>query len=82
MTEEEKAEEYATKECCTTCNISHSCKEKCSFWSLAKKGFLAGLNKALDIKDDSDKRLEPILYKLKDLGVIESWYKNDTYHAC
>ena len=80
---EEMAEEYATKECCTTCkNINHFCKEKCECWSFARKGFLAGLSKALDIKDASDKRLEPILYKLKDLGVIASWYKNDTYHAC
>lgn len=29
----------------------------------------------------SDKRLEPILEKLKDLGVIKSWYYNGTYHA-
>ena len=30
---------------------------------------------------NSDKRLEPILKKLKDLGVIKSWYYNGTYHA-
>jgi hypothetical protein len=34
------------------------------------------------IKSSSDKRLEPILQKLKDLGVIKSWYYNGTYHAC
>ena len=35
-----------------------------------------------NITDSSDKRLEPILQKLKDLGVIKSWYYNGTYHAC
>lgn len=44
--------------------------------------FLAGFEAALDIKDASDKKLEPILYKLKDLGIIKSWYYNGTYHAC
>lgn len=47
-----------------------------------KQAYLAGFDKALNIEDASDKRLEPILYKLKDLGVISSWYKNGTYHAC
>ncbi len=32
-------------------------------------------------KSNSDERLEPILKKLKDLGVIKSWYYNGTYHA-
>lgn len=46
MTDEELAEEYATKECCTTCkNINHFCKEKCECWVFAKKGFLAGRSK-------------------------------------
>ena len=31
---------------------------------------------------NSDKRLEPILEKLKDLGVVRSWYYNGSYHAC
>ena len=44
--------------------------------------FLDGLKAAIDIKDISDKKLEPILYKLKDLGIIKSWYYNGTYHAC
>lgn len=34
-----------------------------------------------EITDSSDKRLEPILQKLIDLGVIKSWYYNGTYHA-
>lgn len=33
------------------------------------------------ILSDEDKRLEPILQKLKDLRVIKSWYYNGTYHA-
>lgn len=34
------------------------------------------------INSNSDKTLEPILQKLKDLGVIKSWCYNGTYHAC
>lgn len=34
------------------------------------------------INSSSDKTLEPILQKLKGLGVIKSWYYNGTYHAC
>ena len=45
-------------------------------------GFLAALEAALNIKDASDKKIEPILYKLKDLGIIKSWYYNGTYHTC
>lgn len=40
-----------------------------------RKGLLSS------IKDNNDKRLEPILYMLKDLGVIASWYYNGSYHA-
>lgn len=36
---EKEAEEYATRECCRTCNnINHFCKEKCECWTFAKKG--------------------------------------------
>ena len=28
-----------------------------------------------------DRRIEPLLKNLKDIGVIKSWYYNDTYHA-
>ena len=72
MTDEEMAEGYAFEKW-----PDYPEKQE-----IAEQAFLAGLNEALNIKDASDKRLEPILYKLKDLGVIESWYKNDTYHAC
>ena len=34
------------------------------------------------INSNSDKTLKPILQKLKDLGVIKSWYYNGTYRAC
>lgn len=40
-----------------------------------RKGLLSA------IKDNNDKRLEPILRMLKDLGVISSWYYNGSYHA-
>ena len=44
---EKEAEEYATRECCTTCNnINHFCKEKCECWTFAKKGVEFGYNKA------------------------------------
>ena len=42
---EKEAEEYATRECCTTCNnINHFCKEKCECWTFAKKGAEFGYN--------------------------------------
>ena len=40
-----------------------------------RKGLLSS------IKGNNDKRLEPILRMLKDLGVISSWYYNGSYHA-
>ena len=44
---DKEAEEYATRECCTTCrNINHFCKEKCECWTFAKKGAEFGYNKA------------------------------------
>lgn len=45
MTEKEMAEEYATKECCTTCKALN-CREKCECWTFAKKGAEFGYNKA------------------------------------
>ena len=44
---EKEAEEYATRECCMTCNnVNHFCKEKCECWTFAKKGVEFGYNKA------------------------------------
>ena len=44
---EKEAEEYATRECCMTCNnINHFCKEKCECWTFAKKGAEFGYSKA------------------------------------
>ena len=52
MTDEEKAEEYAMRECCMTCNnINHFCKEKCECWIFAKKGAEFGYNKANEWHD-------------------------------
>ena len=53
---EKEAEEYATRECCMTCNnINHFCKEKCECWTFAKKGAEFGYNKANEwhyVKDE------------------------------
>ena len=53
---DKEAEEYATRECCTTCrNINHFCKEKCECWTFAKKGAEFGYNKANEwhfVKDE------------------------------
>ena len=44
---EKEAEQYATRECCMTCNnINHFCKEKCECWTFAKKGAEFAYNKA------------------------------------
>lgn len=84
MSKKDLAEEYAEHEQCAHCVNPQYCqgKEDCYDFAKTKDHFLAGQKAVLNIKDASDKRLEPILYKLKDLGVIASWYKNDTYHAC
>ena len=34
-----------------------------------------------NIKSADDRRIEPLLKNLKDIGVIKSWYYNGTYHA-
>ena len=48
---EKEAEEYATRECCTTCkNINHSCKEKCECWTFAKQGAEFGFQKGIKVK--------------------------------
>ena len=53
---EKEAEEYATRECCMTCNnINHFCKEKCECWTFAKKGAEFGYNKANEWHKVSDK---------------------------
>ena len=53
---EKEAEEYATRECCMTCNnINHFCKEKCECWTFAKKGAEFGYNKANEWHKPSEK---------------------------
>lgn len=63
-------------------NIIDMGDAKVNLFPIRKWSFFDGLKAALNIKDTSDKNLEPILYKLKDLGVIKSWYYNGTYHVC
>ena len=61
---EKEAEEYATRECCKTCNnINHFCKEKCECWTFAKKGAEFGYNKA-------NEQLEEKI-KVKKLEILE-----------
>ena len=60
-------------------DIRH-CKNACS--KLNDKAVSVKSYDWKTINDTSDKRLEPILKKLKDLGVIKSWYYNGSYHGC
>ena len=61
---EKEAEEYATRECCMTCNnINHFCKEKCECWTFAKKGVEFGYNKANEwhyVKDELPPKKVPL----------------------
>jgi len=82
MTDEELAEKYAD-----SYNIMNKDLSPKSPRHIVKEAFLNGLKvgetmQVEQIKDISDERLELILYRLKDLGVIKSWYYNGTYHAC
>ena len=65
---EKEAEEYATKECCMTCNnINHFCKEKCECWTFAKKGVEFGYNKAFVEADKNLKAIVTDFNKAKEL---------------
>lgn len=77
---EEMADKYASSY--KDDNIIDLGDAKVNLFPTRRWSFLDGLKAALDIEDASDKKLELILYKLKDLGIIKSWYYNGTYHAC
>lgn len=65
---EKEAEEYATRECCTSCNnINHSCKEKCECWTFAKKGAEFGYYKAFAEADKNLKAIVTDFNKAKEL---------------
>ena len=67
---EKEAEEYATRECCMTCNnINHFCKEKCECWTFAKKGAEFGYNKAFV---EADKNLKAIV---ADFNKANEWHE-------
>ena len=74
MTIEERAEEYSYDVPIYT--ESQQLKR-------IQEAYIAGAkeNDISTVTSDSDKRLERVLQKLKDLGVIKSWYFNGTYHA-
>lgn len=83
MKDEELAEQFATKECCTTChNINHSCIEKCECWTFAKKGFLVGLitgrPKYHDLRKNPDDLPESGVQVLSEEGDIVV-YKGDRF---
>ena len=66
---EKEAEEYATRECCRTCNnVNHFCKEKCECWTFAKKGAEFGYNKAFV---EADKNLKAIV---TDFNKANEWH--------
>ena len=65
---EKEAEEYATRECCRTCNnVNHFCKEKCECWTFAKKGAEFGYNKAFVEADKNLKAIVADFNKAKEL---------------
>lgn len=65
---EKEAGEYATHECCMTCNnINHFCKEKCECWTFAKKGAEFGYNKAFVEADKNLKAIVTDFNKAKEL---------------
>ena len=82
MTDEEKAEEYATKECCTTCKGNQFCKEKCECWTFAKKGAEFGYNKfreelnqtGLVLQSDMDKTIKQNIALKKELNNVKEWH--------
>ena len=87
---DKEAEEYATRECCTTCrNINHFCKEKCECWTFAKEGAEFGYNKANEwhfVKDGEYPTHSNRVLVFTDEGVgfgiygldNQKWYTYDT----
>ena len=76
---EKEAEEYATRECCMTCNnINHFCKEKCECWTFAKKGVEFGYNKANEwhkvADEDLPKENKIYLVEIKDNGLAIAYF--------
>ena len=76
---EKEAKEYATRECCTTCNnINHFCEEKCECWTFAKKGAEFGYNKANEWYKVADgtipKENRRYLVQIKDNGLAIAYF--------
>ena len=69
---EKEAEEYATRECCMTCNnINHFCKEKCECWTFAKKGAEFGYSKANERLIKAKELIEELSSSLSVVGECE-----------
>ena len=79
---EKEAEEYATKECCTTCKGNQFCKEKCECWTFAKKGAEFGYNKfreelnqtGLALQSDMDETIEQNILLKNELNNVKEWH--------
>lgn len=73
---EKEAEEYATKEYCTTCKALN-CKEKCEYWTFAKKGAEFGYNKANEwhfVKDgDLPRQYKHTCFSIEVLSNNKKW---------
>ena len=69
---EKEAEEYATRECCMTCNnINHFCKEKCECWTFAKKGVEFGYIKSNERLAKAKELIEELSSSLSSVGECE-----------
>ena len=69
---EKEAEEYATRECCMTCNnINHFCKEKCECWTFAKKGAEFGYIKGNQQLTKAKELIEELSSSLSVVGECE-----------
>ena len=83
---EKEAEEYATRECCMTCNnINHFCKEKCECWTFAKKGAEFGYNKANEWYKIADgaipKENKLYLVQIKDNGLAIAYFNGQHWET-
>ena len=81
---EKEAEEYATRECCTSCKII-ICKEKCYCWTFAKKGAEFGYNKANEWHKVADgiipKENKLYLVQIKDNGLAIAYFNGQHWET-
>ena len=73
MTKEElekEAEDFAIKECCSTCSIKnpYSCEEKCECWTFATEGVKFGYSKVNEKYIERLGKAKEIILKLYNAG--------------